>query len=174
MSKIKLTPPFIERKIMPIRGHKVMLDRDLAELYGVPTKILKRQVRRNASRFPSDFMFELTKAETENWRRQFGTSNSSEKMGVRHAPFAFTEHGILMLSSVLNSSRAIQVNIEIMRTFTRLKQAVASNKEIFQKLSELEKKVACHDADIANVFEVIRQLMTVPEKPKRRIGFVQH
>jgi hypothetical protein len=161
----------IENKILLIRGKKVMMDRDLAELYKVPTKVLNQAVKRNIERFPEDFMFQLQKKELENWRSQFVTSNS-EKMGLRYRPYVFTEQGVAMLSSVLNSKRAIQVNIAIMRVFVKIKEMVVTHKELMYKLSELERKVEKHDGDICTVFEAIRQLMDPPpEKPKRRIGF---
>ena len=128
----------IEKKILLIRGEKVMLDADLAELYGVETKILVRAVKRNVDRFPSDFMIQLNKEEFENLRFQFGTS--SRWGGRRYLPYAFTEQGVAMLSSVLNSDRAIKVNIEIMRAFVRLRQMLASNKELAKRLDDLEKK----------------------------------
>jgi hypothetical protein len=143
-------------KIYYVRNKKVMLDRDLAELYGVKTKVLKQAVRRNMKRFPEDFMFELSKEEFENWRSQFVTSNS-DKMGLRHNPMAFTEQGVAMLSSVLNSDRAIQVNIQIMRAFTKLRQMVSSHEELKRKLDEMEKK---YDRQFAVVFEAIKQLLT--------------
>jgi len=121
-----------------IRGKKVMLDKDLASLYGIETKRLKEQVRRNRNRFPADFMFELNKKEFENWRSQFATSNS-EIMGMRHAPFAFTEHGILMLSSILNTDRAIKVNIRIMRIFIKMREMLHTHKALLEKLEKLEK-----------------------------------
>ncbi len=161
----------IEAKIHLIRGQKVMLDRDLAELYGVQTSILKRQVRRNLKRFPSDFMFELTKEEIQNWRCQIGTSNSKDKMGLRYSPFAFTEHGILMLSSVLNSMKAIEVNIQIMRAFVQLRQMAFTHKDLAEKISELEKESKQHGQNIERVFDVLRQLIHQEEKPKRRMGF---
>ena len=156
----------IEGKILLIRGKKVMLDRDLAALYGVETKQLTRQVRRNIDRFPDDFMFRLTKEEF--LRCQIGTSKSG---GRRYSPYAFTEHGILMLSSVLNSKKAIQVNIQIMRTFVKLRQILSTNKELVRKLGQLERKTEKHDAEIQAIFKAIRQLMTPPEKPKKRIGY---
>ncbi|MBI3193174.1 MAG: ORF6N domain-containing protein [Ignavibacteriae bacterium] len=165
----------IEQKIFLIRNQKVMLDRDLAELYGVETKVLKQAVRRNINRFPSDFMFQLSKEETEAWfeealgtrsRSQFVTLKRGEN--IKYQPFAFTEHGILMLSSVLRSERAVAVNIAIMRTFVRLRHMLESNTELARKLEALEKK---YDAQFKVVFDAIRQLMTPPEKPKRPIGF---
>ena len=159
----------IEKAILLIRGHKVMLDRDLADLYLVPTKRLNEQVKRNITRFPEDFMFQLTKKEFENWRSQIATSNPAAKMGVRRRPYAFTEQGVAMLSSVLNSERAIEVNIAIMRAFVKLREILATHKGLARKLDELEKK---YDAQFRIVFEAIRQLMEPPpEKPKGRFGF---
>ena len=157
----------IEKTIYFIRGEKVMLDRDLAALYGVETKVLKRAVRRNMDRFPKDFMFVLDATEFHNWRCQFGTSNADRK-GLRYPPMAFTEHGILMLSSVLNSKRAVYVNIEIMRAFVRLRQMLASNAELSLRLDDLERK---YDNQFKVVFDAIRSLMApTPLKPKQ-IGF---
>jgi hypothetical protein len=160
----------IRKKIYRIRGKSVMLDKDLAKLYKVSTKRLNEQVKRNSERFPEDFMFQLNKEELENWRSQFATSNS-EKMGLRRRPYAFTEQGVAMLSSVLNSKRAIHVNIAIMRVFVRIKEIMFAHKELFYKLKELEGKIEKHDGEIQAIFEAIRQLMEPPpEKPKRRIG----
>lgn len=155
----------ITSKIILLRSEKVLLDRDLAELYGVETSQLKRAVRRNIERFPKDFMFELTKSELGNLRCQFGTSSWG---GARYKPLAFTEQGVAMLSSVLRSSQAIEVNIAIMRAFVKLRQMIATHKELAEKIEEMEKK---YDHKFAVVFEAIKQLMTPPEKPKRRIGF---
>lgn len=157
----------IESKVLLLRGQKVMLDRDLAALYGVRTSILKRAVRRNAGRFPNDFMFVLDAQELVNWRCQFGTSNS-DRIGLRHAPMAFTEHGVAMLSSVLNSPRAIQVNIAIMRAFARLRHILATHADLARKLDELEKK---YDAQFRVVFDALRQLMNPPEPLRKSIGF---
>jgi hypothetical protein len=157
----------IERKIYLVRGQKVMLDRDLAEMYGVPTKQLNQQVRRNLSRFPRDFMFQLTAAEDSSLRSQIVTSKKS-RGGRRYAPFVFTEQGIAMLSSVLNSERAIQVNIAIMRTFVRLRDAISNSKELAKRLNELEAK---SDANFEAVFEAIREMIDAPTGPQRRIGF---
>ena len=129
----------IAGKIYLIRGIKIMLDRDLAELYGVETKVLKQAVRRNIKRFPPDFMFELTKEELKNWRSQFVTSNSI-KMGLRHLPMAFTEQGVAMLSGILNSDRAIAVNIQIMRTFTKLRHMISDNENLRRELVELREQ----------------------------------
>lgn len=153
----------IERAIYLIRGEKVMLDRDLAALYGVPTKVLKQAVKRNIERFPDEFMFVLSSVEFRNWRSQFVTSKGDLK-GLRYAPMAFSEHGILMLSSVLNSERAIQVNIEIMRAFVKLRQMLASNAELSRRLNELEEK---YDGQFKVVSKAIRQLMTASPGPER-------
>ena len=157
----------IERKIYFIRRQKIMIDRDLAELYGVETRLLNQAVRRNIKRFPEDFMFQLSKEETEIWKSQIVITNK-EKMGLRRRPYAFTQEGIAMLSGVLNSKRAIQVNIGIMRTFVKLRQMLASNAQLARKLKTLEKK---YDEQFAVVFEAIRALMVPPEKKKREIGF---
>ena len=157
----------IERKIFLIKGQKVMLDRDLAELYGVLTKALKQAVRRNADRFPEDFMFILNDQEFANWRSQFVTSKS-DRMGLRHAPMAFTEQGVAMLSSVLNSPRAIHVNIAIMRAFVQLRAILSTHAKLARKLEELEKK---YDSQFRIVFDAIRQLMTPPVTPRKPIGF---
>jgi len=158
----------IEQSILLIRGHKVILDADLAALYGVETKQLIRAVKRNLPRFPDDFMFQLNKEESENLRYHFGTS--SQWGGRRYPPYAFTEQGVAMLSSVLKSRRAVQVNIEIMRAFVRLRQILASNKELAKRLDELEKK---YDVQFKVVFDAIRQMMTPPEPKRRHIGFLR-
>ena len=160
----------IEGKILLIRGQKVMLDRDLAELYGVKTKALKQAVRRNIKRFPDDFMFELTKEEFENWRSQFVTSNS-DKMGLRYVPMAFTEQGVAMLSSVLNSERAILVNIQIMRAFTKLRQMLATNEEFRRKMEDVGRKIEEHDIKFEIVFEAIEKLITPLPAKEIKIGF---
>lgn len=158
----------IERMILFVRGQKVMLDRDLAELYGVETRVLNQAVRRNIRRFPPDFMFQMTPQEFAQWKSQTVMSKG-EKMGLRHRPLVFTEQGVAMLSSVLGSDRAIDVNIAIMRAFVRLRELMATHKELARKIEELEKK---YDAQFASVFEAIRKLMQpAPVPPKRRIGF---
>ena len=157
----------IEKAIYLIRGEKVMLDRELAALYGVTTKALKQAVRRNPARFPNDFMFVLDAAEFQLWRSQFVTSKADLK-GLRYAPMAFTEHGILMLSSVLKSKRAVQVNIEIMRAFVKLRQMLTSNSELSSRLDELESK---YDRQFKVVFTAIRQLMAPPPAARKQIGF---
>jgi phage regulator Rha-like protein len=162
----------IMSRIYLIRGQKVMLDMDLAELYGIETKQLKRAVRRNIARFPPDFMFELSQVELSNWRRQFGTSNR-EKMGIRIPPFAFTDYGILMLASVLNSERAIQVNIRIVRIFSTMREMFLAHKEITEKLKEIEQKIAGQDDNILVIFEYLHQLEQTRQQQagRKRIGF---
>ncbi|TAK66774.1 MAG: ORF6N domain-containing protein [Bacteroidetes bacterium] len=163
----------IEKKIFLIRGQKVMLDKDLAELYGVTTKRLNEQVRRNVTRFPDDFMFQLSEHEYESLRSHFATLKKGRGKHRKYLPLVFTEQGVAMLSSVLNSERAITVNVAIMRAFVRLRDLLSSNKELARKLEELEKK---YDYQFKIVFDAIRKLMNplekpVPEKPKRAIGF---
>ena len=157
----------IERSIILLRGHKVMLDRDLAELYGVEVKQLKRQVKRNQDRFPADFMFELSREEYNALRSQFGTFKRGEHS--KYLPYAFTEQGVSMLSSVLRSTRAVQVNIEIMRAFVRLRELTATHKDLVRRLNEMEKK---YDSQFRVVFDAIRELMRPPESKKRKIGFL--
>ena len=147
-----------------------MLDRDLATLYGVETRTLNQAVRRNINRFPEDFMFQLTTEEMENWKSQIVISNK-EKMGLRKRPYAFTENGVAMLSSVLSSERAVEVNIQIMRTFTRLREMILTHKELAHKLAQLERKIGKHDDEIKTIFNAIRQLMIPPEPKRRKIGF---
>lgn len=157
----------IEKVIYLIHGHKVMLDTDLAELYDVETRILVRNVKRNIDRFPKDFMFQLTKKEDEVLRSQIGISKKGWG-GRRYAPYVFTEQGVAMLSSVLNSKRAIQVNVEIMRAFVRMRQLLASHKGLMQKISDMEKK---YDKQFQVVFKALKQLMVEEEKPRPQIGF---
>ena len=161
----------IEQSIYLIRGRRVLLDFDIAKLYEVETKTLIQAVKRNTSRFPSDFMFQLTKDELENWRSQFVTSNSGLKMGLRRPPYAFTEQGVAMLSSVLRSSSAIEVNIQIMRTFVRLRELMLTHEKLNQKLFQLEQQYQKHDKQFTIVFDAIRQLINSPSKNKRKIGF---
>ncbi len=157
-----------------------MLDADLAKLYGVSVGRLNEAVRRNIDRFPDDFMFQLTREELEDLRAQTVTSNlksqfaisSSGWGGRRHPPYAFTEQGVAMLSSVLRSKRAVQVNIEIMRAFVRLRRILSSHKELARKLEELERRIGAHDQKIEAVFQAIRQLMTPPDPKKLKIGFI--
>jgi len=158
----------IATRILEIRGKRVMLDVDLANLYGVKTKRLLEQVRRNKKRFPDDFMYQLTKEEVMNLRSQFATSSWG---GTRYLPYAFTQEGIAMLSSVLNSERSIQVNILIMRAFVKLKELLLTHKDLAIKIEALERKYANHDEKIQKIFEAIRQLIAPAEEPKRKIGF---
>ena len=160
----------IESLILLMRGHKVMLDSDLAELYGVTTKRLNEQVKRNQERFPGDFMFQLTTEETNALRSQTATSKR-ERGGRRYRPYAFTEHGAIMAASVLNSHRAIEVSVYVVRAFVKLREMLRTRKELARKLAELEKRIEGHDEEIVAPFEAIRQLMEPPEKPSKRIGF---
>lgn len=159
----------LEGRIFVIRGHRVMLSAHLAELYGVAPKVLVQAVKRNLERFPSDFTFQLTGREFSNLKSQFVTSSWG---GLRRAtPYAFTEQGVAMLSSVLNSRHAIRVNIAIMRAFIRLRGFLEPHKELADQLAKLERRVGTHDKQIQVAFEAIRQLMTPPDPPRRRIGF---
>ena len=175
-SKAILPVESIQQRIYLIRGHKVMLDSDLAELYSVETRILVRNVKRHLDRFPSHFMFQLTKEEFDNLKSHFATSNLRSQSGIsrqwggrRFPPYAFTEQGVAMLSSVLHSKRAIQVNIQIMDTFVRLRQLLGTHKDMARKLQQLEKK---YDAKFSVVFDAIRKLMGPEEPPSsRQIGF---
>jgi phage regulator Rha-like protein len=159
----------IERKIYLIRGEKVMLSSDLAELYGVEPKVLIQAVKRNIERFPEDFMFQLSNQEFTNLKSQIVTSSWG---GIRRAnPYAFTEQGVAMLSSVLRSKQAMQVNIAIMRAFVKLREILSTNKELALKLSQLERKMEKHDEEIKLIFDAIRQLMKPPETKTKKIGF---
>ena len=168
--ELMLPDEVVAQKIYLIRGKKVMLDRDLADLYGVETKRLKEQVRRNLERFPEDFMFELTKEELENWRSQFATSNS-ENMGLRHQPFAFSEHGVLMLSSVLNSKRAIAVNIKIMRIYTRLREMLLSNADMLLRMERMDHELQVQGRSIETIYEYLAEMREAEPEPREMIGF---
>ncbi len=179
MARVNRTITILEEKVISkihlVRNRKIMLDLDLAQMYKVETKQLKRQVKRNADRFPKDFMFQLTLKEFENLRSQIGTSSWG---GTRYRPMAFTEQGVAMLSSVLNSSTAIEVNIQIIRVFTKMRELVLTNKDILLKLEQVEKrmmqvdnKIYQHDADIQLVFEALKKLLHPPREPRQRIGF---
>jgi hypothetical protein len=171
----------IEGLILILRGQKVILDSDLARIYGVPTKRLNEQVHRNKTRFPDDFMFRLSERESDFVRSEFASSNRSvvmrsqiataSKRNVRHQPYAFTEHGAMMAANVLNSRQAVKMSVFVVRAFVRLRDALAMHKELARKLEVLEKKVGSHDAQIQQVFDALRKLIQAPEKPKRRIGF---
>ena len=168
MSKIIINSQELAGFIFRIRGFNVILDSDLATLYGVQTKVLLQAVRRNIERFPEDFMFEMTKEELENWRSQIVTSNSSLKMGLRRTPFVFTEQGVAMLSSVLRSPTAIQINIEIMRLFTKLRKAINQAQILESRLDDLEER---YDDQFKVIFDAIRQIISPKPKNKRPIGF---
>ncbi|PYJ77680.1 MAG: DNA-binding protein [Verrucomicrobia bacterium] len=169
MSKKVIPIERIAQRIRHLRGEKVLFDSDLAQLYGVTTGNLNKAVNRNRHRFPSDFMFQLTAEEAKRLIFQFGISKS--RGGRRHMPYAFTEQGVAMLSSVLNSERAVKVNIAIMRAFVRLRQTLETNRELARNFSGLERRVGKHDEEIAAIIEAIRQLMAPAEKPRREIGF---
>lgn len=162
-------------KIFFIRGKKVILDRDLANFYGIETRRLKEQVRRNSERFPDDFMMVFTKTELENFRKQFGSSNK-ELMGLRIPPFAFTEHGILMLASVLNTARAIQVNIQLVRIFNKMREMIQSNKELIVALEQLEHRINEQDDKFILIFDYLKQFeksrkQQLNQANRRRIGY---
>ena len=173
----------IESVIHTVRGEKVILDADLARIYGVTTKRLNEQVKRNARRFPPDFAFRLSKTELDHLAGQSGTSDQSDNRSQiatgsqkhrdpRFLPYAFTEHGALMAANVLNSPQAVEMSVLVVRAFVRMRQLLAAHKELTGKLSELERKVGTHDEQIQAIFEAIRQLMTPPEKKRRKIGFL--
>jgi ORF6N domain len=157
-------------KIYFIREQKVMLDRDLAELYGVETRVLNQAVRRNAERFPNDFMFQLTEQEFNNWKSQIVISNSA-KMGLRKKPLVFTEQGVAMLSSVLNSETAIRVNIQIIRVFTKMREMLMTHKDILLQLEKMEKKLTGHDENINLIFQYLKKLLNPPQPVRNKIGF---
>ncbi|MFH1867706.1 MAG: ORF6N domain-containing protein [Candidatus Omnitrophota bacterium] len=169
MEQIEIVQEKLEQKIYLIRGQKVMLSTDLADLYRVKAKVLMQAVKRNKERFPSDFMFQLKWSEIRVSRSQIVTLKKG--YNIKYLPYAFTEQGVAMLSTVLNSKRAIQVNIAIMRAFVKLRRILSTHKELAHKLDQLERKTERHDTEIRAIFEAIRQLMAPPEKPKRRIGF---
>jgi hypothetical protein len=190
MSKEVISAKQIVRRIFYFRGEKVLLDFDLATLYGVATKALNQAVKRNRERFPDDFMFQLTTEEVLILRSQTVTSSmqgagnqeimndwsqivtsSRKHRGAKYRPYAFTEEGVAMLSSVLKSKRAVNVNIAIMRAFVKLRRVLETNRELARKFSELERRVGKHDEEIAAILEAIRQLMAPPDKPRREIGF---
>ena len=162
----------IERAILLVRGYKVLLDTDLADLYNVSVKRLNEQVRRNSKRFPADFAFQLTQMEYDSLRSQIATLKRGRGQHRKYLPLAFTEQGVAMLSSVLTSDRAVDVNIEIVRAFVRLRNFLATHRELADKLKELEQKLGAHDRQIEVIFEAIRQLMAPPKIKRRPIGFI--
>jgi len=176
-SGLAVSDELVVSKIYLIRGKKVLLDRDLAEMYGVETKALNQAVKRNKERFPSDFMFQMTSQELEDWKSQIVTSNK-EKMGLRKLPYAFTEMGVAMLSSVLKSETAVEVNIQIIRIFTRMREVLLTNKDVLLKLEELERKMLFHhestnkhEEEIQTIFEALKQLLNPSQEQSRIIGF---
>ena len=166
---ISIADEAIMNKIYVVRGQKIMIDRDLAELYGVETRRLKEQVNRNISRFPHHYMFELTKEEYESLRSQ----NAILKQGAhaKYLPYAFTEHGVLMLANVLKSGRAIEMSIKVIDVFVKLREMLLTNKDILLKLEQLENKVSGHDENIKLIFEYLKQLVNPPQVARKRIGF---
>jgi len=176
MSASALAVEALASRILLVRGVRVMLDADLAALYGVETRVLVQAVKRNLARFPEDFMFQLTAQEFADLRSQTVISSAGHG-GRRTAPYAFSEHGALMAATILNSSRAIEVSVYVVRAFVQLRDLLASNKELAQRFSELERrlerKLATHDQAIASILDAIRQLMAPPNPPKRPIGFIQ-
>ncbi len=172
MGKSMRTLPPIASSIFLMRGQKVMMDADLAALYGVETKYLKRQVNRNLERFPGDFLYRLNQKEVAALRCQFGTLDSPGRGKYsKYLPYAFTEHGILMLSSVLNSTKAIQVNIAIMRVFSRIRQVLFENKDLALRMEKVERHIERHGKDIRALFGFVERIIAIEEKPKRSIGF---
>ena len=160
----------IEGRILLVRGHRVLLDSDLAELYGVAVKRLNEQVKRNAARFPGDFMFKLTREESEVLRSQIATSKSG-RGGRRYLPFAFTEHGAIMVASVLNTPRAIAMSLFVVRAFVRLREMLANNHELAAKVAELERRLKTHDTAIQQIVAAIKELMQRPTRSAKQIGF---
>jgi hypothetical protein len=170
-SKALMIPDeLVMNKIYLIRGQKVMIDNDLADLYDIETKRLKEAVRRNINRFPEDFMFELTQKEYESLRSQIATSKTG-RGGARYLPMAFTEQGVAMLSSVLNSETAIRVNIQIIRVFTKMRELLLTHKDILLQLEKMEKKLTGHDEDIALIFEYLKKLLNPAQTPRNKVGF---
>lgn len=171
-TRAPVRPPGIEHQILFIRGERVILDVDLAELYGVPTKALNQAVKRNAARFPADFTFRLTVREVEALNRSQFVTGSRKHRDPRFPPYAFTEHGAIQAANVLNSSRATDMSVHVVRAFVRLREVVAANKELAKKLDELERRVSSHDQAIVGLIDAIRRLTALPEAKKRPIGFI--
>jgi hypothetical protein len=167
---IRITDDVLLDRIYFIREQKVMLDRDLAELYGVETRILNQAVRRNIKRFPEDFMFQLTSLEFQNWVSQIVIPKKAT-MGLRIKPLVFTEQGVAMLSSILNSERAIQVNIQIMRLYTRMRSLLLNHKDLLLKIEKIESKISSHDEHIKILFDYLKQLLQEEDKPRKQVGF---
>src|SRR5271154_6252577 len=170
MPKRLAAPYAVESRILFLRHHRVILDADIAQLYGVPVKRLNEQVKRNQERFPSDFMFQLTEKEHDALRSQIATSKKS-RGGRRYAPYAFTEHGAIMAATVLNSERAVKMSVFVVRAFVRLREMLATNRRLAGKINELENRLETHDSVIVELIEAIKDLMTPQETPRVRIGF---
>ena len=170
MKKNNIPPEQIITKIYTLRGQKVMIDRDLAELYGVETKRLKEAVKRNINRFPEDFMFQMTKIEFVNWRSQFATSNSGDKMGLRHSPMVFTEQGVAMLSSILKSEKAIAVNIQIIRLFTKMKHMMSSHQELIAEIEDIKRKAIAQDEKIEQIFNYLNKFVE-QKTDRKKLGY---
>ncbi|MBP6022967.1 ORF6N domain-containing protein [Ferruginibacter sp.] len=180
MPKKELNILMMEQKILNrifvVRGEKIMLDRDLAELYGIETKVLKQAVKRNIERFPKDFMFEMTPKEFMKWKENTVLS-AADKKGLRYAPFCFTEQGVTMLSCILNSRTAIEVNLRVIRVFVKMREFALTHKEILLQLAKLEKEVKGNSKDIENIFIVLKELIAKQERPplpRNKIGFKQY
>ena len=165
----------VERTILVLRGHRVILDSDLAALYGVTVSVFNQAVKRNMKRFPADFAFQLTREEHETLRSQIVISKPERRGGRQYLPFAFTEHGAVMAASILNSPKAVEMSVEVVRAFIRLRQILASNRHLAARVDDLERKMnqsnATHSKNIVTLFDAVRSLMATPEKPKRQIGF---
>ncbi len=168
---VKVSEEDILEKIYSIRGLKVMLDKDLAEMYGVEVRVLNQTVKRNASRFPPDFMFQLTEPEFKSLISQIVISKKKGRGGTRKLPYAFTEQGVAMLSSVLNSETAIQVNIQIIRLFTKMKELILDNKDLWMKIEKIEQNLVKHDDEIKAIFDYLKKLLIQENKPRNPIGF---
>lgn len=176
MSKSKpasteITEAIIVEKVYLIRGVKVMLDKDLAEMYGVEVKVLNQSVKRKSHRFPDDFMFQLNVAEWDSLKSQFVTSKNPGRGGARKLPFCFTEQGVAMLSSVLNSDTAVEVNIQIIRVFTKMKHLLFDNKELWNKIDKIEQQLVKNDEEIKIIFQYLKKLLVQEDKPRKVIGF---
>ncbi len=171
-TQIAVPDEVVLSKIYQVRGQKVMIDRDLAELYGVETKRLKEAVRRNANRFPEDFMFEMDDSEFEHWRTQNATSNPADRMGLRYAPFCFTEQGVTMLSCVLNSDRAIAVNIQVIRLFTKMREMWLTHKDLILELEKIRNTVGIHSRDIKRIFNHLNK-MAIEEKNRLLLAGIE-
>ncbi len=170
MGKASVVERPVEGRILLVRGQKVLLDRDLAELYGVSVRHLNQQIKRNRERFPADFMFQLTREEHALLKSQFVTSKAG-RGGRRYLPFAFTEHGAIMAASVLNSARAVEMSVFVVRAFVRLREILGTHKELAAKVNELERRLGTHDVAITEIIAAIRRLMAAPARVRRQIGF---